>query len=394
MTVHATTQSDDYAGDWAVRLLQARAARRWPELRNTGFAIRLPGGRTLTIGDRAEATIVVVRRSGVLALASMDGTRIGEAYRSGALDLEGDPRAILSLREHFADRHPLTSWWRFMRPRLFGQTRSDAEWISQHYDHDAGFYLAFLDRDHRCYSHGFFERDDEPLETAIRRKLDFAIEAVGARPGNRVLDIGTGWGAFTEHAGRRGIRVTGLTISKASELFVQSLIGEQHLPCEVRREHLFDHRSDQPYDAIVNLGVTEHLPDYRRTLAKYLELLKPGGRVYLDASASRIRYDLSAFLLRYIYPGNGSLLSLSEYLAELARTPLEVLQIQNDRHSYALTALHWARNLDAHAEEVVRRWGAPLYRTFRLFLWGCADGFARDLLQAYHLVLERPVRHA
>jgi cyclopropane-fatty-acyl-phospholipid synthase len=375
----------------AARVLRARVERRLPPELPAAFAVQLRSGQRVTFGDRAvRATFVVRRARGLWALLSMDATRIAEAYCDGALDIDGDIELLLALRAVFTDRHPLTSLWRFLRPYLFGQIKSDVQWISEHYEHHPDFYLSFLDRTHRCYSQAIFASDDEPLEKAVRRKLDFAINAVGAKPGDRVLDIGGGWGAFLEYGGQHSIRVTSLTISPDSEKFLQGLISRQQLPCQVRREHLFEHRVDEPYDAIVNLGVTEHLPDYRRTLAKYRELLKPGGRVYLDASASRERYDLSAFLIRQIYPGNGSLLCLADYLEALKQTPFKLLEMYDDRHSYALTSLHWARNFDAHAEEIVRRWGAPLYRAFRVYLWGCADGFARDVLQAHRLVLELP----
>jgi cyclopropane-fatty-acyl-phospholipid synthase len=373
----------------AARFLRARVGRKLPAELPSAFAVRLRSGQTVTFGEgAARATFVIRRLRGLWALLSMDATRIAEAYCDGALDIDGDIESLLALRSAFTDRHPLTSLWRFIRPRLFGQIKSDVRWISEHYEHHPDFYLSFLDRAHRCYSQAIFATDDEPLETAMRRKLDFAIAAVGAKPGDRVLDIGGGWGAFLEYGGQHDLQVTSLTISADSEKFLRGLIARQQLPCQVRREHLFTHQVQQPYDAIVNLGVTEHLPDYRRTLAKYRELLKPGGRVYLDASASRERYDLSAFLLRHIYPGNGSLLCLADYLEAVKQTPFKLLELYDDRHSYALTSLHWARNFDMHAEEIVRRWGAPLYRAFRVYLWGCADGFERDVLQAHRLVLE------
>jgi cyclopropane-fatty-acyl-phospholipid synthase len=373
----------------AARLLRARVRRRLPPELPAAFAVQLRGGQTVTFGDGAvRATFVIRRVRGLWALISMDATRIAEAYCDGALDIEGDIESLLALRSAFTDRHPLTSAWRFVRPRLFGQVKSDVQWISEHYEHHPDFYLSFLDRAHRCYTHAIFVSDDEPLEQAVRRKLDFAIDAVGAKAGDRVLDIGGGWGAFLEYGGQHDIHVTSLTISHGSEKFLQDMISRQQLPCQVRREHLFDHRVTEPYDAIVNLGTTEHLPDYRRTLAKYRELLKPGGRVYLDACASRERYDVSAFFTRHIFPGNVSLLCLADYLEALKHTPFKLLETYDDRHSYALTCLHWARNFDAQAEEIVRRWGTPLYRAFRVYLWGSVDGFARDLLQAHRLVLE------
>ena len=172
-----------------------------------------------------------------------------------------------------------------------------------------------------------------------------------------MLDIGGGWGAFVEYGGRRGLRVTSLTISEASRAFVQDLIDTQGLPCEIRREHLFDHRPDEPYDAIVNLGVTEHLPDYPRTLATYLELLKPGGRVYLDASAARRKNWVGTFVEKQLFPGNGSPLALASYVKAVSRSPLELELVINDRVDYGLTARHWAENLDAARDLIEERFG-------------------------------------
>jgi len=263
-----------------------------------------------------------------------------------------------------------------------------ARWIAEHYDEDPEFFLKFLDSDYRCYSQGVFERDDEPLEAGIRRKLEFAWDQIGVKEGDRVLDVGGGWGAWTQFAGERGVRVTSLTISKASEAFINGLIGGKALPCRVVREHLFAHQPGEKYDAIVNLGVTEHLPDYAATLRKYASLLKPGGRVCLDASATRRKYAVSAFFERHIFPGNGSPVCIHDYLAQVAASPFSVMGVYNDTHNYELTTRHWARNLDAHRAEIEARFGTTQYRRFQVYLWGCVDGFQRDVVQAYRWVLE------
>jgi cyclopropane-fatty-acyl-phospholipid synthase len=376
-----------------------RASQRLARRAENALASRLPAdapavgvrfarGVERTIGHgSAAATLVVKSRRGLAALASMDALRLAEAYREGAIDVEGSLERLLALRHVFSDRHPVTTVWRFVRPRITSQVRSDLKWIADHYEREAAFYLTFLDRRHRCYSQAMFHADTESLEAAQTRKLNAAIEALQVPPGARVLDVGGGWGAFTEHAGQRGLHVTSLTISRASEQFIQTLIDAQRLPCRVVREHLMIHEPAERYDAIVNLGVTEHLPDYPATLRKYAQLLKPGGRIYLDASAARVPHRLSAFFLRYIFPGNGTVVCLHRYLQAVSQSPFELIRVDNDRDNYRLTAMHWAQNLDRHRSEIETRWGMELYRTFRLYLWGCVDGFSRDLIQAYRWVM-------
>lgn len=377
--------------DRLIRLM----AQRYDEVARSdsppAFALRLRDEASHVFGGAEPVTTIIVRNaSGVAAVSSMDQLAFAEAYMAGDVDIEGDLSELLALRRMLPDRHPLRYLWRFVQPFLFGQVSRDRKWIARHYDHEQDFYLLFLDRRHRCYSQAVFEADGETLEDAMTRKLEFAMEAIGVGPGDRVLDIGGGWGAFTQFAGRRGVNVTSLTISEGSEKYLQEMIQRESLPCQVKREHFYQHRPERPYDAIVNLGVTEHLPDYRRTLGRYQELLVPGGRIYLDASAARVKYSPSTFLERYIYPGNGTFLCLHDYLRELARTPLQLHGVYDDRHSYALTTRHWAENLDRVRDEVVDRWGLALYRSFRLYLWGCVDLFSRDGLQAYRLVLAKP----
>ena len=371
-------------------MLERTLARSLPP--GCAFELQLPDRPPARLGTGPVRFRVVAKNTeGANALKSLDEIRIGEAYLFGDLDLEGDLVAALDLRNSLSDRHLLTYLWSTYGQRIFyGQAARDKKWIAEHYDTDSDFYLAFLDTQHRCYSHGYFESDDEPLASAINRKLSTAFASAGIHPGMRVLDIGAGWGAFTEFAGKRGAHVTSLTISKESENYVNELIRRENLPCRVVREHFLEFRSAEKFDAIVNLGVTEHLPDYAASLAQYETLLKPGGRVYLDACASRNKFPFSSFVLKYIWPGNATPLHLPSYLDALTETPFELSMVQNDRHNYLLTAKHWAENLDRAHADVAARWGELIYRRFRLYLWGCVQCFATDVVTAYRWSLQLP----
>jgi len=360
------------------------------------FELQLPGQPAQRFGS-GDATfkITVHGDDGLSAILTGDETSIAESYMDGGIDLEGDMLALYSFRNGLTDRHPIAYlWWVRLQPFLFGQVNRDRKWIAEHYDYDQDFYLLFLDRRTRAYSQGVFICEDEPLEAAQERKLEFALHSCHVEPGQRVLDIGGGWGTFVEYAGQRGVQVTSLTISTESEEFIRRLIAEQGLPCRVLCEHFYEHTNLEGYDAIVNLGVTEHLPDYRRTLAHYQRLLKPGGRVYLDASACREKWAFSSFIYRHIYPGNPTPMCLAEYLAEVERSPFELMELHNDRRSYELTSRRWAENLDAAREVIVSRWGEVLYRKFRLYFWGTTHAFATGLLNAYRLVLQSPATHS
>jgi len=355
----------------------------------TPFEIRLWGDRTYRFGKGEPAIKVFVKdHHGLAALSRLDELAICEAYMAGSLDVAGDMLGFVSLRGFLSDRHPLHTLWQRIAPLLIGRVRTDRQAIATHYDFSSEFYLKFMDPT-RCYSQAVFENDDEALETAQRRKLDFAIDACRLRPGDRVLDVGGGWGSFTEHAGRRGIQVTSLTISVESERYVTDLINRLELPCHIKNQDFLDYTAPAPYDAIVILGVMEHLPDYPAVLRQFQRLLKPGGRVYLDASAFREKYSKPTFVSRYIFPGDHSYFCLHEFLAAVAKTPMEVLAVHNDRNNYMLTCTAWAEKLEVARDEIIGRWGETLYRRFRLYLWGSAHAFLSRGMDAYRVVLER-----
>jgi cyclopropane-fatty-acyl-phospholipid synthase len=357
---------------------------------NLSLEIQLWGGRTYRFGDKGPSVKVLVKdRKGLKALRRLDEVRICEAYMRGSLDVAGDMLGFVSLRGALRDSQPLLDWWRRVAPWFVGRVPTDRKAIAAHYDYANEFYLEFLDYT-RCYSQAVFEDDEEPLETAQRRKLDFAIDACRLQPGDRVLDVGGGWGSFMEHAGQRGIQVTSLTISRQSEAFLTDLIERRQLPCQVVNQDFLAYTSPDPYDALVILGVMEHLPDYPAVLRQFLRLLKPGGRVYLDASAHRDKYSKPTFIARYIFPADHSFLCLHDFLAAVAKGGMDVLAVHNDRHSYFLTCKAWAENLDAARDEIIRRWGEALYRRFRLYLWGSAYAFLSHHADAFRVVLERP----
>jgi cyclopropane-fatty-acyl-phospholipid synthase len=372
--------------DRILRRIQENVANRV----EVPFEIRLWGDRAYRFGKGDPAVDILVRdRNGLAALGRLDELSICEAYMAGSLDVVGDMLQFVGLRGALSDSHPLDYLWRRIAPWLIGRSTANRQAIATHYEFDNDFYLKFLDAT-RCYSQAVFEQDHEALETAQLRKLNFAVEACALKPGDRVLDVGGGWGSFTEHAGRRGIEVTVLTISEHSERFLRDLIWRLQLPAQVLNRDFLIYDSPEPYDAIVILGVMEHLPDYPAVLRRLQRLLRPGGRVYLDASAFREKYVKPTFVSRYIFPGDHCYFCLHDFLAAAAKTPLDVLAVYNDRHSYFLTCRTWAENLEAARDEIVRRWGEALYRRFRLYLWGSAFAFRNRDMEAYRVVLEKP----
>lgn len=372
-------------------LLQRHLEAVPPSPRRIPFSLVGPEGEERVFGgEKPRFSLFLRDDQAISAISTMDQELIAKAYLTGQIDVEGDFIQVLSLRDYFSDKRGINFFWRLIQPFLFGQVRSDKRWISQHYDLEEDFFRLFLDKRHRAYSQAVFGSDGESLEDAETRKFEFVLDAVKARPGDRILEVGAGWGSFVEFAGQRGIRVTSLTISARSRQFVQELIDTQNLPCQVVLEHFLQYNPGTRFDAIVNCGVTEHLPDYKASLRQYQRLLKPGGHLYLDASADRIRNSHGTFMNKYVFAGNGHLMVLHDYLAEVAKTPFLLRGVWDDTRSYYLTCREWAKRLDANRAIIEEKWGKTLHRTFQLYLWGSAEGFLSGSIQAYRVVLQLP----
>jgi cyclopropane-fatty-acyl-phospholipid synthase len=325
-------------------------------------------------------------------LGGLDELSLAEAYVEGKLDFDGDMLSLLDLRMKLKDKTVLRQVLKFWSTLLFRNIVSaNQKAIALHYNFGDDFYLCFMDSKYRLYSHGIFESDSEPLETGCERKLDTAYDELNLSPGMRILDIGGGWGGATEYFGRRGVHVTSLTIAQDSFRFISRLIETHHLPCEVLLEDFLGHRPAEPYDAIVIFGVIEHIPNYREFAKQAWNVLKPGGSVYLDGSASKEKYDMSSFTRKYIWPGTHTFMSLPDVVQEVLNHGFELVRVQSETHDYEITAKHWAERFESNRERIVKQWGEALYRAFGLYLWGTSHAFRRDLLQAYHLVARKTI---
>ena len=357
----------------------------------TPFSVELPSGEQRQIGEgKPEFSVGLRNERALKALRTLDEGDIAEAYLQGDIDLEGDMLKPFTLRTILDDRHPLVAAWRFIQPLLFGQVYTNKQAIASHYNADPKLFLSFLDPVFPAYSQGVYASDDEPLSRALERKFDWAMEKCELGPGKRVLEIGPGWGAFAGHALQAGVRFTGVTNSEVSQSYLRSKLANFGDQFDIQLTDFYDYEPKEKFDAIVIMGVIEHLPDYERVLKKFAALLKPGGLVFLDGSAALKKYELSTFMVRHIYPGNHSFLVLDDLLNKLAKTELELMEVQNDRWSYFLTFKQWALNLEANKDYVQRTFGDFEYRKFRLYLWGATYEFLTRNLDCYRLILSKP----
>jgi len=355
------------------------------------FEIHLPDRSVHSFGRAAPCfRIILKNRNAVRAMATLDEGRFADAYLAGDIDLEGDMLRPFELRSAMGSLHVFASAWRFVQPLVFGQLDTNRKAISSHYDIDPDFFLCFLDPKTPCYTQGVYESDQEPLDIATLRKFEYCFDRLKLKPGDHILEIGPGWGAWLDYASSRGIKCTAITISQVSVDYLNGRAKKLGHDWKIIFSDFLSYMPDRKFDAIVIMGVIEHLPQYDRVIQQFMSCLKPGGNVFLDGSANIKKYQLSSFMVKYIYPANHSFLILHEFLEQLAKTPMRIAELFNDRQSYFLTFRQWATNFDNHRDAVIERFGEFNYRRFRLYLWGATYEFLSRSLDCYRLVIHYP----
>jgi cyclopropane-fatty-acyl-phospholipid synthase len=368
-----------------------------------GLAVVLPGGELLRGAGAPAATVRLNDARALAAFVTRDQAGLFECYLDGRVDVEpasGDEAAGLlgaigAIDERWRDLRWLTA--ALHSSRYFWQRNTPARRaaLGVHYAVPPAFWLTFLSREYPIYSHYLFEDDEthEAWEAACERKLAFALRACRLRPGDRVLNVGEGWAGFLTYAGRRGLRVTGVTLNDESyEACLRKreaeALGET---CEVVLADFYGYRSSEPFDAITNMGVTEHLTDYDALLAQYARLLKGGGYVYADFVGVTRDRPFRSFIQKYVYPGAAAVY-LPRLLKAVERNGcLDVVEVHDDRLSYDKTCVAWARNVEAHREAIVRDYGERRYRWIWSYLWMSVYGFRsrRSGITGTRVVLRR-----
>jgi cyclopropane-fatty-acyl-phospholipid synthase len=343
---------------------------------------------------------------------------LSEAYISGDLEVEGDLEAAMPVANYLVGRNwPAVTRLRigknllrlprldrlrrkYVQPaKLSGQLHSmerDRQAVAYHYDVSNDFYALWLD-EQMVYSCAYFATADEGLETAQARKLDYLCRKLRLRPGERLLDIGCGWGGLVIHAARKyGVDALGITLSKKQAELANDRIERAGLQkrCRVEVSDYRDLKETGAFEKIVSVGMFEHVGESQLPLyfQHVWQLLRPGG-VFLNHGIANRPIDPnpkgSTFQNRYVFP-DGELVPISVALRCAEEAGFEVRDVESLREHYVLTLRHWARRLELHREEALQVVNEPTYRVWRLFFPGSAYGFAAGLLNVFQAVLLKP----
>ena len=344
--------------------------------------------------EPARVTIRVPTPSSLRYLLSPTLYNLGRAYVEGALEIRGRAADMIRIGSELAAAkgsshrppNPLRLLSRHTRTR-------DAEAIRYHYDVSNAFYAAWLDPN-MVYSCAYFEDGSEDLAGAQLKKIDHILRKIDLRPGQRLLDIGCGWGALAIRAAQRfGARCVGITLSENQAELARERVAQAGLQGQVEIR-LQDYRDlDGEFERIASVGMFEHvglqhLPEY---FAKINALLAPGGVVMnhgittTDVAARATPYGGGEFIDQYVFP-QGELAHLSTVIKAMQQGGLEVRDVENLRRHYARTCTLWTENFENRLETIGTLTDARRLRIWHVYLAGCAYAFAHDWISLYQIV--------
>jgi cyclopropane-fatty-acyl-phospholipid synthase len=276
--------------------------------------------------------------------------------------------------------------------------RRDQDFIQFHYDVGNDFYALFLDPE-MVYSSAYFTSPEATLEEAQREKLDRICRKLRLKPGQRMLDVGCGWGGLAcWAAGTYGVSVHGVTLSQAQLDFARAKVKRLGLEDRVTLE-LKDYREvDEAggYDAIAQVEMFEHagFANHERHFNQMHRLLKPGGLYFHQASVRRGGRDAirptptTRVITRFIFPG-GELDTIGMTVTNLGRLGFETLDVEDMREHFELTLREWTARLYDNREAAYGLAGEARTRLWLIYFALFAKGFERGSVQVYQTVAQR-----
>jgi cyclopropane-fatty-acyl-phospholipid synthase len=382
------------------------------------FQVRFWDGSTWGTGQQPRFILVLTHPGALREMfLSASELTLGEAYIFGDFEIQGDMAAALDLADYLlehADRTlgqnlhlagmlrklPSRQQARAGRPAaaLPGAVHSkerDRRAISYHYDVPPGFFALWLDRNMQ-YSSAYFTSREIDLDTAQDQKLDYICRKLRLGRGDRLLDIGCGWGGLLIHAAAHyDAQAVGITLSVPQAELARQRIRDSGLNdrCRVEVCDYRDLEADQQFDKIASVGMFEHVGE--AWLQEYFtltwRLLRPGGAFLNSGIAASSAYHRQgpSFIEHYVFP-DGELVPLYISLCAAEKSGFEVRDVESLREHYALTLHDWLQRLEAHAEDARRVTDETTYRIWRLYIAASEHRFRSGQLNLYQVLLAKP----
>ena len=371
-----------------------------PALRELDLPLRLRlwDGNEIDIGPSPSVILEIRDPNLISQLSHPSLALLGGAYVEGKVDLHGPLDEVIRIGDEIT--RALGEEHAALPAREAHDKATDAQAISYHYDLSNEFYQLWLDSD-MVYSCGYFETGSEDLDQAQQAKLRHLCRKLRLKPGDRLLDVGCGWGGLSRFAAREyGAEVFGITLSQEQLKLGRERVAAEGLEGQVTLE-LMDYRDlprDEQFDKIVSVGMFEHvghanLPLYCQQLSA---LVRPGGLVMNHGITSRhidgrpVSHGAGEFIDRYVFP-HGELPHLVQIGSCISESGLEIVDVESLRLHYARTLQFWSERLESRLEEARQMVPERALRIWRVYLAGCAYGFRRNWINLHQILASKPL---
>lgn len=355
---------------------------------------------SLALGDFEQPSVHIrVRDARALRLlVDPSLATLGEAYVEGLIDVEGEVGDVLHVARRLAEvAEPAGGLLGRLQRQVRHSRQGDRQAIGYHYDVSNDFYAQWLDPA-MVYSCAYFEHGDETLAQAQDKKIDHILRKIRLQPGQRLLDIGCGWGALVLRAAQHwGARCVGITLSQQQAELATERVRAAGLQDRIEIR-LQDYRDvdEAPFDRITSVGMFEHvgIGHLATYFGRLRELLVPDGWVMnhgitsTDAHDGEVALGGGGFIERYVFP-HGELPHMGTLLRSLQQGGLEAFDVENLRRHYARTLTCWSEIFEARAAQIRPLVSERQWRIWRVYLAGCAWAFESDQIALYQ-VLCRP----
>jgi cyclopropane-fatty-acyl-phospholipid synthase len=361
------------------------------------------GGSSLALGDFEQPSVEIRVRDAAAWPLLIDPQldTLGRAYVEGLVDVDGSVPDILAAAHGLAQHAEPAGGLLGRIRRRHGHTRaSDSEAIQYHYDVSNQFYARWLGEG-MVYSCAYFEHGDETLDAAQQKKIDHILRKIRLQPGQRLLDIGCGWGALVLRAAQHfGARCVGVTLSQNQFDLARERVQAAGLQdrIEIRLQDYRDvtAQRDGPFDRITSVGMFEHVGlDHLAAYFSHIRsLLQPDGWAMnhgitsTDPNDGETALGGGSFIQHYVFP-RGELPHIGTVLRTLQEGGLEAVDVENLRRHYQRTTQLWSEAFEANTAQIKPLVDERRWRIWRIYLAGCAWAFEHDEVALYQ-VLCRP----
>jgi cyclopropane-fatty-acyl-phospholipid synthase len=350
------------------------------------FAVRFAEGGEYRSRDGEPAFTVVFRKARAYwRIAAFGHIGLLESYFDGDLDIEGSLAKAMAvgMEGGMARRKLLVSvrnrWHEFRRSNAsWAQAKTNAEF---HYALGTEFYRHWLDDPLMMYTCAYWKEGTRTLEEAQRNKIEHVARKIRLAPGEKVVDIGSGFGGFMFHAHEHfGVDVTGINNTTSQVEMVRKEIERRRLGAALRVIDTDFRDAQREYDKVVSIGTLEHAgrDQLEEVVRAHARFLKPGGLGMLHFIGHVGHFQTEFFIRRHVFPG-GWIPSLAHTIAAMERAGLEVVDIENLRRHYALTLDAWGERFDRNWEKIhaldPKTFDERFRRIWRVYIYGCAEMF-------------------